>query len=468
MKNIKIAALLSCIISSSALATTLSEALISTYQNNPELIAAREKLKATDEQMYEAISGFLPSIQYKATKTYNKQDTKSPSTSEQYAAAYNEQENLPNKKISPWASSKSRQSSLLLKQNIFNGGKDFMKIQIAKYTIESGRSDLIKTEQTIFLNTIQAYLDAIQKKQVLDISKENVTFYDRKLEGIRQEAEAGVKTRANLAEAEAAKANAYTKLAQATGEYESALATYTKMTGLTAENLSLEKSLTSIPENQVEFLQFALKNNPDLVSVKFQQKAADAGVFLNAAVMLPSVDFEGSINKQKTHSRSESASHPYTNSKSISLGVSVPIYQKGLEYSGTRKASAAAANLKYVAKNAKAQITQMTTQTWSQYITSKEAVKSAQEAVNAGTIALEGIEQGYQEGVNSLIDLLNTRENLYQYQISLAQAQEQMEISRYSIASLMGKLTAIGLSLPTKFYNPSANYDKVKLQLVGF
>jgi outer membrane protein len=146
----------------------------------------------------------------------------------------------------------------------------------------------------------------------------------------------------------------------------------------------------------------------------------------------------------------------------------VPIYQKGLEYSGTRKASAAAANLKYVAKNAKAQITQMTTQTWSQYITSKEAVKSAQEAVNAGTIALEGIEQGYQEGVNSLIDLLNTRENLYQYQISLAQAQEQMEISRYSIASLMGKLTAIGLSLPTKFYNPSANYDKVKLQLVGF
>ena len=98
----------------------------------------------------------------------------------------------------------------------------------------------------------------------------------------------------------------------------------------------------------------------------------------------------------------------------------------------------------------------------------KEAVLSAAEAVKSGEIGLEGVQQGYDEGVQTLTDLLTTAENLFQYKLTLTQAQQEAELSRYSMAALMGKLNARELALPTKIYNMSANYDKIKSRLVGF
>lgn len=454
MKHIKIALTLSCLISSSALATTLSEALISAYQTNPELNAARENMKATDEKMFQAISGFLPKISYSTRKDYNKGDTLKDSRTDQTF------------KVDPWITTKAKQSAIRLDQNVFNGGRTVMAVQIAKCTIESGREELKSKEQNILLQTVQAYLNSIQNQQILEINKENVTFYELKLESVKQETEAGIKKRSDLAEAEAAKAMAYTKLSKASGDYEEALATYTKMVGIPAENLVIEKSLITIPANQVDFLRDTLKSNPDILNASFQKKAADINVYSNAAALLPSVDIGGAISK--SWQSKSNTTLPYSNSKNIFISLTVPIYQQGVEYSATRAVSAQAASIKYSLKNAKATVTQNATQVWSRYSTALESVKSTEEAVKAATSALEGIQQGYDEGVNTLIDLLNTRENLYQYKVALTQAKLDLELNRYSIAALMGKLTAKDLALPTKIYNPVSNYDKIKYKLVGF
>jgi outer membrane protein len=454
MKHLKIAFTLSCLISSSALATTLSEALISAYQTNPELNAARENMKATDEKMFQAISGFLPKIVYSTRKDYNKSDTVKDSRTDLSF------------KLDPWITSKSKQSGIRLEQNLFNGGRSVMAVQIAKCTIESGREELKSKEQNILLQTVQAYLDSVKNQQILDLSKENVTFYERKLESVQQETEVGIKKTSDLAEAEAAKAIAYFKLSKASGDYEEALATYAKMVGIPAENLIVEKSLIAIPKNQVEFLNAVLKNNPDILNVSFQKKASDINVYSNAAALLPSVDLGGSINKfWQTKSN---YNVPYTNNKNIYINLTVPIYQQGMEYSNTRSASAQAASAKYSLKNVKASVTQNATQVWSRHMTALENIKSAEQAVKSAKVALEGIQQGYDEGINTLIDLLNTRENLYQYQIALTQAKMDLELTRYYIAALMGKLTAKDLALPTKIYNPLSNYDKIKYRLVGF
>ncbi len=463
MKKITLTLALSCLLSTSALATTLSEALVNTYQHNPELTAAREKLKTIDEQMYQAISNFLPQISYSAKATRTQSDTESSSVLNSRTGVVSTQTT----KVSPRTLSKEKTSGISITQNVFNGGRSMMAVQIAKYIIESGRADLVSAEQRIFLEAIEAYLKVIQTKQVLEINKENVTFYEHKFEAVKQEKEAGVKKSSDVATAEASKAAAFTKLAKASGDYDEALATYSKMVGIPADNLVLGESLIAIPSNQVEFLQSSLKNNPELISLAFKEKAANLEVKSNVAAMLPTVDVGTAFQKRWSYSDS-SSTQPYINSKSIFAEISVPIYNRGMEYSNTRKSSAEAASLKYSLKNAKATISQNATQTWSRFTVAKESVKSAQEAVKAGLSALNGTQQEYAEGLNTFTELLNTQENLYQYQLSLAQAKQDLELSRYSLASLMGKLTAKEIALPTKIYNASANYDKIKARLVGF
>lgn len=462
MKKFNAAIALSCLLSSSAFATTLSEALVHTYQNNPELISEREKLKVTDERMFKAISGFLPKVSYRARKTQEKQDTGSR-TRIGSEGLVTEQYKLPD-----WKDTKSKNSSLNLEQNVFNGGQDLMAVKMAKYYIEAGRAELLSKEQEILFKAVKAYLEVIRTQEILMISKDNYQAYEKKYQAVKDKVEVGVAKKADLADASSRRANAETNLTISDGNYNSALASYIQIIGLEPENIESSDNLSSAPDNQMELLQKSLAANPELVNISLQKKIADINVISSAATLLPSVDVGGSIGKNWQDTREVVASQPYTNTKAVYVSVTVPIYQQGLEYSGIRSSEAQAAQYKYLLRNTKASVTQGATQYWTDYISSQGSVKSGKEAVEAAGVALVAKQQEYDEGVETLTNLLDAQENLFQYKIKLAQVTEDAALSYYKMASLMGKLSAKDLSLPTKIYNSSENYDKIKFKLVGF
>ncbi len=455
MKKLNAAIALSCLLSSSSFATTLPEALAYTYQNNPELISEREKLKVTDEKMFKAISGFLPKVYYRARKTQEKQDTATTTFTGKRV------------KLEDWRDSKVKDSSFNLEQNVFKGGQDIMAIKMAKYYIEAGRTELLAKEQEILLKAINAYLEVIRTQEVLSITKENYQAYEKKYQAIKDKVEVGIAKKADLADASSRRADAETNLTIASGYYSSALASYIQVIGLEPENIELSDNLSVAPKDQMELLQKSLEANPQLINIMLQKKISDISVISSAATLLPSVDVGGSIGKNWQDTRGVDTSQPYTNSKAVYVSVTVPIYQQGVEYSGIRSSEAQAAQYKYLLRNTKASVTQGATQSWNDYVGSQGSVKSGKEAVKAAKIALAAKQQEYDEGVETLSNLLDAQEKLFQYKIKLAQVTTDAALSYYKMASFMGKLNAKDLSLPTKIYNPSKNYDKIKFKLVG-
>ncbi len=448
----------SCFLPNITFATSLAEALIHTYQNNPQLIAAREELRATDEQMFKAISGFLPRATYAARKTKQKDDT---------STVLNSQSTTTVVKDDSWSKTKRRTTDVNIEQNLFNGGQDVMAVKIAKYTIDAGRERLILAEQEILSEAISAYLGVIYAKQVMEINKENVVLYNKRYESIKERVLAGVDKQADLARTFAGKLDAFTNLTVASSNYESALATYSRVIGMEAENLTLNADeLGSFPANQAEITSKALVSNPSLRNIMFQEKAAALNVYSNAAKLLPSVDIGGNIGK--SWQQNDGVGQPYTNSKTAYIQISVPIYNRGLEFSYTREASANAAKLKYLLKNNRNIVIQDATKYWNSYVSSEESLKSAKEAVDAGNVALDAVQQSYNEGVDQLTTLLDVQQDLYTYKIKLARVVYELGVSRYNLLVVMGKLNANDLSLETKIYNPASNYDKVKFELIGF
>ena len=59
----------------SAAADTLEWALVQAYQNNPSLNAQRASLRATDENVPQALSGYRPKLSVTANGGYNYSDT---------------------------------------------------------------------------------------------------------------------------------------------------------------------------------------------------------------------------------------------------------------------------------------------------------------------------------------------------------------------------------------------------------
>ena len=63
-------------------AETLRQALASAYQNNPKLDAERARLRATDEEVPRALSGYRPRITGQADGGMNRLETKPKTTSD--------------------------------------------------------------------------------------------------------------------------------------------------------------------------------------------------------------------------------------------------------------------------------------------------------------------------------------------------------------------------------------------------
>jgi len=453
-------AIISGFLSTTCLATTLSEALISTYQNNPELIAERESLKKIDEQMYKAISGFLPKIQFSAGKNHQRSNI----VYTDYNGDYQQSQT--------WTHNKTQSTSLNLEQNLFNGGKSVMAVQMAKYIIEAHRARLLFKEQEVLLKAINVYLEVINKQRAVEINKENVQGFEKRYIATKDRFDAGVIKQADLSAAEANKETSYANLANAEAEYASSLAAYIQIIGLPSDNLSLGKSLVTLPANQLELLQKSLNTNPAIIEAEFNKKAADLNVKSDVASMLPRIDLTASMGKSWLNDQYQgkivTVSNPVQSNKSIGIQLIVPIFNQGLEYSTVRESSAEAARLKSEAKRVKNQVTQGATQYWSAHSSNIAIVKAYENTVKASQIALDGKQQEYNEGHATLIELLQTQTDLFNAKIKLNAAQKDLEMTNYNIASLMGEVNAKDLALETKLYNPSANYEKVKLRLIGF
>src|SRR5579872_2025926 len=58
-----------------ALADTIEAALVRAYQNNPQLNAQRAQVRATDENVPQALSGYRPKVAVTASAGYQYSDT---------------------------------------------------------------------------------------------------------------------------------------------------------------------------------------------------------------------------------------------------------------------------------------------------------------------------------------------------------------------------------------------------------
>src|ERR1700728_1854986 len=58
-----------------ALADTIEAALVRAYQNNPQLNAQRAQVRATDENVPQALSGYRPKVALTASAGYQYTDT---------------------------------------------------------------------------------------------------------------------------------------------------------------------------------------------------------------------------------------------------------------------------------------------------------------------------------------------------------------------------------------------------------
>ncbi len=422
---------------------TMETYLAVAYEKNPGINSARDALRAADESVFQAESGYLPKLDATYNKSYQK-------------LGFN---GAPKDNYYPYT------EALNLSQGIWGSGEIYFAVKAAQKRVLAAQHELKNTEQQFLLDAITAYINYIYTQKVLELAINNEKVLDEQLKASRQRFDVGDATKTDVAQSEARLSNARSSRVLSQGDFVNAQANFKKIFLVDApERLPMPANLPDIPATFDDAMKLALNNNPQVVQLKYLVEGADNDINAKRSQLLPQVDMNGSLYKSQTPSI---FGNYETEGQSLGVQVTVPIYDAGIDYSKTREARDRRNQARQQYNDMVNTIKSALQQAWQQISTSAANIDATKSSLTASEFALEGVREEQKEGARTILDVLDAEQERFTAETSHARAIKDSVISIYNLKAVLGDLTPSQLGLPVKDYDSSEHYKNTRFKLIG-
>ena len=428
-------------------AIDLNKALSSTYESNPSLKAQRESTKADDEKIMQSVSRWLPSVEAGGQKRVLRKSTDGGVKTK----------------------TKGTSKYVAVSQNLFRGGADVASVKAAKASIEQSRSNLVSKEQEILLNAVDVYMKTLQAEEQHKMTEEQLVDSKLLLQSAERRFQAGDATKTDVAEANAALADALSGMISVSGNFEVLKAKFFEVTGLKAHKLIMPMVNVVLPKTLDEAIELSLRNNPEFVATKFNSDVAKYGIAqVRGEKLLPSVDLSYQIQDNRDdNSLTAQGFSSSTLNKQAAVNLKIPLFNGGASWSQYREMKRKSQKSHYDLVGTKQRVITATTEAWRDFESKKSVYKARQEQVKASKTAYTGTKKEEKAGIRSISDVIIARNNYFNSYSKMLNARTEYIVARYKIAAAIGECTAKHLGLDVKLYDPKKNYNIIKMQLIG-
>jgi outer membrane protein len=431
-----------------ARAETLRDALAEAYNTNPQILAERANLRATDEGVNQALSGWRPTLVFNGG-VGKQQFENTPTTTTNVPEGYNTPRSLDFKLVQP----------------IYQGGQTVAKTAQAEDAVRSERAHLIAVEGTVLLNVISAYYDVLRDQAVVALDRNSENLLAATLKQTEAQFRSGLVTRTDVAQAEARLAAARALRQQDEGVLQSDRANYKRYVGREPMDLAQPTIKPQIPASRTEALALATTKNPDVISALFAEDAARDFVAATKAQLLPSLNLVAEANR--TDDPEQFNGHETTYG-TVEAQVTVPLYEGGLIYSESRQAAQKVGQSEGLTDDARRFAVESATAAWETVQAQRANIVSQETAIKADEIAYQGLAAQQRAGLRTLIDVLNAEQELFTDRTNLVRAQHDLAVAEFNLADQIGRLTAADLKLPVNLYNVNRYYQAIRTKWLGF
>jgi outer membrane protein len=434
-----------------ALAQSLTDALAEAYRTNPQLLAQRALLRATDEMVPQALANWRPTVAFTGQTGY--------AVSAEAVAR------------SPTAYSHSKPSSLDLTatQQVYRGGRTEAQVRQAIDTVEAARAQTLTVETTVFQAVAQAYLDVVRDQDLLAVNRNNEYVLSQEFESTRIRAEVGELTGTDVAQAQSSLEQATAQRVAAEGQLEISRANYTRAVGRPPGQLTLPRDRPALPATREEALTLAAHSNPNVISAGFTELAARDNIDVVRGQLLPQISATGDLNRAISAATSAGAvTSATTTAASITATMTMPLYEGGAIYSQTRQAQQTVGQRRSQLDDARRAAVQLADQSWAALQAARAAIASFTAAVRAAQVALVGLQEEALTGTRTVLDVLVGEQQLFTSQAQLVTAEHDTAIAEFNVVAAIGRLIAPELRLPVRLYDMGRHYKAVKDKWIGF
>ena len=428
-----------------ALADDLRDALVTAYQTNPTLEAARSSQRAVDAGVPIARAAGLPSLS--GTGTYTEFLQKSANSFTSPDRALDAQANLS--------------------VPLYSGGAVRNSVQAAETRVKAGQGDLRATESGIFAQVVGAYLDVIRDQAIVGLNRNNVQVLEVNLTATRDRFEIGDLTRTDVAQSQARLAQARSDLRSSEAALAGSRESYIRLVGKPPVDLQPPPPLPGLPASPEEAVQTALDNNPDLAAARLRSKAAGFDTRVAGAGRLPRISAFSGLDYTNYFSTLGGAASAtvmqHQTTAQAGIRATIPLFQGGLPAAQERQAQAReGATLEQEIGTEREVIATVRTY-FQQWKAANEIIQSSQAAVDAAALGLEGVRAENSVGNRTILDILNAEQELLNTQVVLVRARRNAYVAGFSVLAAMGRAESRDLGLDGgMLYDPQANYARVR------
>ncbi len=412
-------------------AATLSDALKQTYQNNLELKAERKNLEVQREVLNISKSDFFPTLTLSGTKSF--EDTNKLTNQDGTDASI--------------TNTNPMTSSVKLEQTLLDGSERGTKYEKSKLGLNLSEAQLIKKEQDVFMKAIEAYTGLILAYEKLSINEENVNLLQRQFEIDNARLSRAQITATDLAQSQSSLSGAQAGYIGAQNYIVTSKLAYENIIGPISSNEKLKKIYNSevmLPSSLVDAKKISEQKSPDLIIAEIEYGQSELDVKIARSDLSPTAK----LSLERSYTDDLSATYDEREKDVLQATVSWPFQFGGKNKSNINKNLQVKGMKKLLLENAFRNNTQGVTAAWSTLESSKSLLRAVQSQVKAAEIANEGISFEYESGLNrSTFDVLQSRSNLINAKINLAEAERNYLLAQYRLLKSAGLLNSEYLKL---------------------
>ena len=429
MKKIFIIVITSLLYFSNALAVTLLDALNLTYQNNIQLNAERENIKVSEEDIKISEAAYKPSVTVSGSKSY--ENTNTLKNQNGGTATKND--------VDPFT------TSLKIEQTILDYGRD-LTLEKNKVLLTLAKAQLIKKEQEVLHDAINAFTNLILSREKLNINSKNLNLLIRQVENDKIRRDRGQITNTDVAQSESSLAGAQAQFAKSKSDLLISKLNYDNIIGKINDPNNLKKSsnaIVNIPKTLSEAINLSKQNNPDILIAKLDLEKSKKDIAISESDLKPTA----SVSLEKSYTDDLSSTIAERDKDILKATVSWPFYSGGKKKHKISKNTNLTNRKRLLLDHAVKTNETNVASAWSSLESSKSFLNSVKVQLKSAEIANDGIAAEYERGSRTTLDVIQSNSLLLSAQLSLVNSERDYLMAQYNLLKSVGLLNSQYLKL---------------------
>ncbi|KFA95415.1 outer membrane channel protein TolC [Vibrio mediterranei] len=425
MKNtFKITPLILLAIASSVKADTLTEIYNLAKQNDPQLLKASAQRDSAFEAINSTRSALLPQIDLTAGYAYQDSDRHTTDGS-------------------------TTDLSLGLSQSIYDRSS-WIALTISEKSAREADARYASTQQQVIYNVAEAYFNVLRAEDDLRFIQAEKQAVAKQLMQTEQRFDVGIAPITDVQDARAQYDSVLAQEIQAKNNVENEYEELRAITGQQASNLAVldtARFSTSLPsKNADQLVAQATNENLDLLANRIQKDVAKEQISLAQSGHLPTISLTSNYSYTKNYNE---PNDPVTGAQMdddenlFNLGISIdlPVYSGGRITSEAKQAEyqfvSASQDLESTFREVQKDVRAINNNIRS----SIGSIQAYKQSVISAESALTATQEGFNVGTRTIVDVLESTQNVYQANKNLSDARYQYILSQVQLKQAIGTLS---------------------------